>query len=47
MVLLPTSTKELLDDARFKINKLSFASFNAYLKKISGLILQTLQNRLK
>ena len=47
MVLLPTSTKELLDDARFKINKLSFASFNAYLKKISGLILQTLHNRLK
>jgi len=47
LVLLTLTTKELLDDARFKVNQLSFDPFKAHLKKISGLILQTLQNRLK
>ena len=41
------ASKEEKTTTKIQINKLNFAPFKSHLKKISGLILETLQNRLK
>ena len=41
------ASKEEETITKIQINKLNFTPFKAHLKKISGLILETLQNRLK
>ena len=46
-LVVPNSSLDVLANARFQINQLNFAPFKAHLKKISGLILETLKNRLK
>ena len=38
--------KEVETSTKIQINKLNFTPFKAHLKKISGLILETLKNRL-
>ena len=46
-VRMRNASKEEETPIKILINKLNFTPFKAHLKKISGLILETLQNRLK
>ena len=44
---MANSSQESQTSAKIQINRLNFAPFKAHLKKMSGLILETLQNKLK
>ena len=46
-LVMANSSQESQTNAKIQINRLNFAPFKAHLKKMSGLILETLQNKLK